>query len=592
MKLKRTHNCGELRVDQVGEEVILNGWVMSCRNHGGLLFVDMRDRYGITQVRLDPERTEGAEEFKTETVIAVRGKVCGRPDENINKNRATGAIEVMAEACELLGPCKTIPFEIVEDIETREELRLEYRYLDMRRETLTKAIVFRSKLAQLIRNVFHGEDFVEVETPLLMKTSPEGARDFVVPSRLHHGDVYALPQSPQLLKQTLMVSGIDRYFQICKCMRDEDLRADRQPEFTQLDMEMSFVEPDDVFAVIEKTIKTVFKELKGEELPEQFPRLTYKEAMNRFGIDKPDTRFGLELTDVSEVAKTCGFKVFSGSVGPKNSVRCIRVPGGASLGRKKIDKLEKVAQEYGARGLAWVKIKEDGFQGPVGKYLNEDELQAMMALAGAEVGDLMLFGAGDNGTVFASLAHVRLALGKELDLIDKSKTDVLWVVDFPLFEFDEDWGGWTAMHHMFSMPQEDLPDSASDDLDKILGKQYDLVINGNELGSGSVRIHRPDIQRKVFELLGMGEEEADAKFGWFLRALEYGAPPHGGIALGLDRLVMVMLGYENIRDVIAFPKNSNGVCPMTGSPSPAIGDTFEAVGLQLRPKSEEEAPSE
>ncbi len=593
MKLKRTHTCGELRREHVGQDVVLNGWVMSCRNHGGLLFVDMRDRYGITQVRLDPEKTEGAEEFKSESVIAVRGKVSARPDENINQNRATGAIEVLADECELLGPCRTPPFEVVEDIETREELRLEYRYLDMRRRALTRAMVFRSQLAQKIREVFHGESFVEVETPLLMKTTPEGARDFVVPSRLHHGEVYALPQSPQLLKQTLMVSGLDRYFQICKCMRDEDLRADRQPEFTQLDMEMSFVEPDDVFAVIEKTITTCYRDLLGKEIKAPFPRMTYREAMDRFGIDKPDTRFGLELCDVSEIAATCGFKVFSGSVGKGQSVRCIRVPGGASLGRKKIDKLEKVAQEYGARGLAWVKINEDGFQGPVGKFLTEEELQGMMARAEAEVGDLLLFGAGDNRTVFASLAHVRLALGRELNLIDESQTDVLWVVGFPLFECDEDFGGWTAMHHMFSMPREDLPDAPTEDLDLILGKQYDLVMNGNEMGSGSVRIHRPEIQRRVFRILGMSDEEAEAKFGWFLRALEYGAPPHGGIALGLDRLVMVMLGYDNIRDVIAFPKNSSGICPMTGSPSPAIGDTFEVLGLQVVPQEEsgEEAPS-
>ncbi len=583
MKLKRTHDCGQLQKKDVGEEVILNGWVDSCRNHGGLIFVDLRDRYGITQCQIDPATTAGGEEFKSETVIAVRGKVAARPEGNVNKNRSTGEIELIAEECELLGPTKTTPFEIVDDLETREDVRLKYRYLDMRRAPLTKAMVFRSEVTRIIREVFHGERFVEVETPLLMKTTPEGARDFVVPSRLQPGKVYALPQSPQLFKQTLMVCGLDRYFQICKCLRDEDLRADRQPEFTQLDMEMSFVEPDDVFAVIEKTLHRLWNELLGRKLPETFPRLTYREAMDRFGIDKPDTRFGLELRDVSEIAAGCGFKVFSGAVEQGGSVRCIVVPGGAELGRKKIDALEAVAKNYGAKGLAWVKINPDGFQGPVGKFLSEDELRAMMAKAGAATGDLMLFGADRNSVVFAALAQVRLALGRELDLIDRSRTDVLWVTDFPLFEYDEEAGQWFAMHHMFTMPSSELPASPDASMAEVHGKLYDLVVNGNEMGSGSVRIHLPEMQRKVFELIGMGEEEADMKFGWFLRALEYGAPPHGGIALGLDRLVMVMLGYDNIRDVIAFPKNASGVCPLTESPSEPLGDTLDVLGLQLNP---------
>ncbi|MCB9831998.1 MAG: aspartate--tRNA ligase [Planctomycetes bacterium] len=583
MKLKRTHDCGQLTRANVGEEVILNGWVDSCRNHGGLIFLDLRDRYGITQCQIDPATTVGGEEFKTESVVAVRGTVQPRPEGNVNRKRATGEIELMALECELLGPTKTIPFEIVDDSDTREDLRLKYRYLDMRRAPLTRAMVFRSEVTRIIREVFHAERFVEVETPLLMKTTPEGARDYIVPSRLQPGKVYALPQSPQLFKQTLMVCGLDRYFQICKCLRDEDLRADRQPEFTQLDMEMSFVEPDDVFAVIEKTVTRLWKELLGKDLPATFPRLSYREVMDRYGIDKPDTRFGLELQDVSAIAASCGFQVFSGAVAAGGSVRAIVVPGGAELGRKKIDALEAVAKTYGAKGLAWVKINADGFQGPVGKFLTEDELRAMMAKAGANTGDLMLFVADRNPVVYASLAQVRLALGRELDLIDKSRTDVLWVTEFPLFEYDEEAGAWFAMHHMFTMPSTPLPDRPGAAMADIHGKLYDLVINGNEMGSGSVRIHLPEVQRKVFELVGMGQEEADMKFGWFLRALEYGAPPHGGIALGLDRLVMVMLGYDNIRDVIAFPKNASGVCPLTESPSEPLGDTLDVLGLQLNP---------
>ncbi|MEZ6196128.1 MAG: aspartate--tRNA ligase [Planctomycetota bacterium] len=581
MKLKRTHTCGELRGSDAGQVVTLNGWVNSRRNLGGLYFVDLRDRYGITQVNIDQAKVPDIDQLGRETVIAVRGTVALRPEGNLNSERATGAVEIHCEELEILGPSAVPPFEVVDEVSASEETRMRHRYVDMRRPRLKEAIVTRSRICQIIREVFHGEDFVEVETPLLMKTTPEGARDFIVPSRLHHGEVYALPQSPQLLKQTLMVSGMDRYFQICKCLRDEDLRADRQPEFTQLDMEMSFVEPDDVFGVIEKTLGRLYREILGHELPERFPRMTYAEAMRRYGIDKPDTRFGLELEDVSDLAAGCGFKVFEGAVASGGSVRCIHVPGGAELARKQVDRLEAVAKEYGAKGLAWFKVTAEGKTGPVAKFLSDETTDAVLERVGGGEGSLVVFVADRKDVVFAALARVRLALGRELGLIDESRTDVLWITDFPLFEQDPDTGAWMAMHHMFTMPQEELPEQPSAALADIKGHLYDLVVNGNEMGSGSVRIHRPDLQRRVFDLVGMGEEEVEAKFGWFLRALEYGAPPHGGIALGVDRLVMVMLGYDNIRDVIAFPKNASGICPMMEAPSPAVGDAFEALGLRV-----------
>ncbi len=582
MRLHRNVTCGELRSKDIDREVILAGWVRNRRDHGGVHFVDLCDRYGITQARFDPGQEEILEGLKSEYVIALRGKVEARPDGQINADRPTGEVEVKVLEVEILNRSKTPPFEVQDEIEAKEDTRLKYRFVDLRRRPLSEAMVFRSRVTQIIREVFHDEDFVDIETPLLTKTTPEGARDFIVPSRLQPGLVYALPQSPQLFKQVLMVSGLDRYYQICKCLRDEDLRADRQPEFTQLDMEMSFVRPDDVFAIVEKTLHRLWKELKGVDLPLPFPRMTYAEAMARFGTDKPDTRFGLELVDLSDLAARTGFKVFSGAVASGGSVRAIRVPGGAAMPRKKVDKLEKVAKEYGARGLAWVKWNEDGFQGPVGKFLQESELHPMLERAGAEPGDLLVFVADRDAVVFAALAHVRLHLGRALGLIDDSRTDCLWVVDFPLFEYDEEAGHWTAMHHMFTMPKKPLPAKGEEgDLSQVLGDLYDLVVNGVEMGSGSLRIHRPEVQRRVFELVNLSEEDVEAKFGWFLRALEYGAPPHGGIALGLDRLVMVMLGRDNLREVIAFPKNSRGVCPLTESPSEPLGDALDALGLRF-----------
>ena len=588
MKMQRTVNCGELRVDHVGREVILNGWVASRRDHGGILFVDIRDRHGVTQVTFDPEKVPAADELRGEWVVAVRGEVVERAPEHKNPNRPTGDVDLRAMELEVLNKSKTPPFEVADEVEAHDETRLHHRYVDMRRRPVRDAMIMRSEVSRIIREVFFNEGFIDVETPLLMKTTPEGARDYIVPSRLQRGSVYALPQSPQLLKQTLMACGIDRYYQICKCLRDEDLRADRQPEFTQLDMEMSFVERDDVFAVVEKTIVRLYRDLKGIELETPFPCITYQESMDRFGIDKPDTRFGLELCDVSEIVASSGFKVFSGAVAKGGSVRCIRVPGGAEMPRKKIDALEAVAKRHGAGGLAWFKIKDDGLQGPVAKFIGDEEREAIIAKAGAEVGDLMVFVADKNSVVWNALGQVRLTLGRELGLIDHDKVDCLWVVDFPLFEQDEESGAWHAMHHMFTSPKQPLPEPGAN-LDGILGNQYDFVMNGNEMGSGSVRIHDRAVQERVFELVGMPKEESEAKFGWFLRALEYGAPPHGGIALGLDRLVMVMVGATNLREVIAFPKTQSGVDPMTESPSAPIGDTMEVLGLEWVKEDESDA---
>jgi aspartyl-tRNA synthetase len=585
VELQRTHTCGELRAEHAGKSVVLNGWLDSRRDHGGVVFLDLRDRYGFTQVVVDGGVLPLVNELRTEFVVAVQGKVRLRPDDARNKSRATGDVEVVADRLEILNTSKTPPFEVVDQVKTREDLRLEYRYVDLRRRPLLENVVFRSRVCDSIRRTFQGYGFCEIETPLLIKTTPEGARDFIVPSRLHPGQVYAMPQSPQLFKQTLMISGLDRYFQICKCLRDEDLRADRQPEFTQLDMEMSFVRQDDVFDVIETTMTTLWKELMGIEIPRPFKIMTYDECMRRYGIDKPDTRFGLELFDATDVAKTCGFKVFaSAAAAPKGAVKGICLPGGAALTRSEIDAAEAVAKSHGAMGLAWLKLTPEGAQGPIAKFLKPEEIEKIAERARAKTGDLMVFVAAHEETAWASLAQVRLHFGRTRDLIDKSRWDMMWVVDFPLFGWNETDKCWEAKHHMFTSSKEPLP-LPGDDLSHVTANLYDLVVNGNEIGSGSIRIHRPEDQQRVFDLIGLSRAEAETKFGWFLRALEYGAPPHGGIALGVDRIVMLMRGVDSLRDVIAFPKTASGTCLMTGSPSPADDRQWADLGLDVKVRS-------
>ena len=582
MRHQRTKTCGECRLSHVGERVVLNGWIQAVRDHGGLMFIDLRDRYGFTQVVADPTQHAQLAEVGPECVIAVVGTVRARPAEARNANRSTGDIEVAALEIEVLNTTKVPPFEVTDECRTREELRLEHRYIDMRRRPVLAAMELRSRLNFLIRQSMVGQGFMEVETPVLMKTSPEGARDFLVPSRVHPGLAYGLPQSPQLFKQTLMVCGIDKYFQICKCFRDEDLRADRQPEFTQLDMEMSFVRQEDVFAVMEKLMTGVWSELAGSTVTAPFPRMTWDASMTRFGSDKPETRFGLELFDFAERARVSPFKVFSQTMtAPQGTVRGMVVPGGAALPRRVIDESEAVAKSYGMGGLAWVKLSAEGPQGPLSKFLGPEDFAALKSF-GANQGDLVVFTAGRFEPALNALGQVRLHYGRELKLIDTKQTHFVWITDFPMFEWNEDEKRFEAKHHMFTAPTEALP-PVGGDLSHLKASLYDLVLNGNEIGSGSIRIHQPEVQAQVFAHVGLTPEQAQDKFGWFLRVLEYGAPPHGGIALGIDRIAMILAGATSLRDVIAFPKTASGVCPLTQSPS--APDERQWRELHLRPEA-------
>ncbi|MSR74878.1 MAG: aspartate--tRNA ligase [Planctomycetes bacterium] len=582
MRHQRTKTCGECRLNHVGELVVLNGWVQAVRDHGGLLFLDLRDRYGFTQVVADPAQHSVLSEVGPECVIAVVGKVRARPAEARNTNRSTGDIEIEAIEIELLNTTKVPPFEVDDECRTREELRLEHRYVDMRRRPVLAAMELRSRLNYLMRQSMTEQGFMEVETPILMKTSPEGARDFLVPSRVHPGKAYGLPQSPQLFKQTLMACGIDKYFQICKCFRDEDLRADRQLEFTQLDMEMSFVRQEDVFAVMERLMTTVWRELARGEVAAPFPRMTWDEAMTRFGSDKPETRFGMELFDFADRARGSGFRVFAQAMElPQGTVRGMVVKGGAALSRKQIDEAEAVAKSYGAGGMAWVKLTAEGPQGSIAKFLAADDLAALTA-AGAAQGDLVVFTAGRFEPALNALGQVRLHFGRVQNLVDSKLAHFVWITDFPMFEWNEDEKRFEAKHHMFTAPSEPLPPLGGD-LSHLKASLYDLVLNGNEIGSGSIRIHQPEVQAQVFAHVGLTPEQAQDKFGWFLRVLEYGAPPHGGIALGVDRIAMILAGAASLREVIAFPKNASGICPLTQSPS--APDTKQWDELQLRPVS-------
>ena len=583
----RTHFCGELRKEDSGSEVTLMGWVRRRRDHGGLIFVDLRDRYGITQVVFNPQMPDElfnlAEKLSVEDVLKITGKVGERPEGTLNPNLETGEIEVNAKFLELLSEAETPPFEIKEEVEASEDLRLEYRYLDLRRGNMRDAIITRHKFYQSVRKFMSGKGFIEIETPVLTKSTPEGARDFLVPSRISKGKFYALPQSPQIYKQILMVSGFDKYFQIVKAFRDEDLRADRQPEHTQIDIEMSFVEERHVQKMAEELMATVFKEIIDVELPLPFPRLTYDDAMKRFGSDKPDMRFGVELTDISERAANSDFQIFKDAVAEGGIVSCISAPAKGSFSRKIIDELTEFVKIYGLKGLSWAKVENGGLTGGVSKHFPENQQSELIEEVGAEDGDVIFFAADKAETVLNGLGALRLEIGKKLELVTSDEFVPLWVTDFPMFELDEDTGKYTAMHHPFTSPQtEDLDFLESEPL-RVKAKAYDMVFNGSELGGGSIRIHSRDVQTRVFKALGIGEKEADEKFGFLLKALSYGAPPHGGIALGLDRIVAAMLRKNSIRDVIAFPKTASASALMEKAPSEVSEEQLKELGIKLEP---------
>ena len=584
--LHRTCRCAEVTNDMVGSKVTLMGWVQKARNKGGLVFVDLRDRSGIMQVifengGIDEEGFEKAGKLRSEFVIAVTGTVENRGGA-VNENLATGALELRAESLRILAESDVPPFPIEENSKTKDEIRLKYRYLDLRRPDLQRNLMMKSKVMMLTRKFFTDEGFLEVETPMLGKSTPEGARDYLVPSRIHPGSFYGLPQSPQLYKQLLMCSGYDRYIQIARCFRDEDLRADRQPEFTQIDMELSFVDVDDVIDVNERFLAYLFKEVLDVDVKLPIQRITWQEAMDRFGSDKPDMRFGMELHDVSEVVKDCGFVVFKGALEAGGSVRGINAEGQGSMPRKKIDKLVEFAKTYGAKGLAYIAIAEDGTRkSSFAKFMTEEEMDALVQAMEGKPGDLLLFAADKNKVVYDVLGALRVELAKQMDLLDKNEYRFVWVTEFPLLEWSEEENRYTAMHHPFTMlMEEDIPLIESGDLGKIRAKAYDIVLNGNEIGGGSVRIHQNDIQEKMFEMLGFTKDAAYKQFGFLLNAFKYGVPPHAGLAYGLDRLVMLMAKVDSIRDVIAFPKVKDASCLMTESPSVVSEQQLEELGLE------------
>ena len=592
--LHRTCRCAELSKADVGREVTVMGWVQKQRNKGGIIFVDMRDRSGLLQVIFEEsecgsESFAKAEKMRSEFVIAVTGKVCAR-EGGINKNLATGEIEVRALSVRVLSESETPPFPIEEDSKTKEELRLKYRYLDLRRPDLQKNLILRSKVSTLTRQFLAEEGFLEIETPILNKSTPEGARDYLVPSRVHPGNFYALPQSPQIFKQLLMCSGYDRYFQIARCFRDEDLRADRQPEFTQMDMELSFVDVDDVIDVNERLLQKIFKETIGVEISLPIQRMTWQEAMDRFGSDKPDIRFGMELTNVTDVVKDCEFVVFKGAIENGGTVRGINAKGQGQMPRKKIDALVDYAKGYGAKGLAYIAIQEDGtVKSSFAKFMKEEEMSALIAAMDGQNGDLLLFAADKNKVVWDVLGALRLHLAEQMDLLDKSEYKCLWVTEFPLLEWSEEENRYTAMHHPFTMPMEEDLEFLETDPGRVRAKAYDIVLNGTEIGGGSVRIHQNDVQERMFEALGFTKEQAYSQFGFLLNAFKYGVPPHAGLAYGLDRLVMLMAKMDSIRDVIAFPKMKDASCLMSEAPNVVDEKQLQELGIAVALSEEEEA---
>ena len=591
--LKRTCRCAELSEKNIGQEVTVMGWVQKARNTGGLIFVDLRDRSGLLQInfqedKLGQELFDKAYKLRSEFVIAVVGTVVAR-EGGINKNIPTGAIEVVATQLRVLSEAQTPPFPIEEDIKTKEELRLKYRYLDLRRPDLQRNLIMRSRIATLTRQFLADEGFLEIETPMLNKSTPEGARDYLVPSRVHPGCFYALPQSPQLFKQLLMCSGYDRYFQLARCFRDEDLRADRQPEFTQIDMELSFVDEDDVMDVNERLLQKLFKEILDIDIELPIQRMTWQEAMDRFGSDKPDLRFGMELNDVSDVVKGCGFGVFTGALENGGSVRGINAKGQGGMPRKKIDALVKFAKDFGAKGLAYLCINEDGtYKSSFAKFMTEDELHALVDKMDGQPGDLLLFAADRNKVVYDVLGNLRLELARQLDLLDKNEYRFLWVTEFPQFEYSEEEQRYVAMHHPFTMPMEEDLELLETEPGKVRARAYDIVLNGTEIGGGSIRIHQDDIQERMFEALGFTKESAYERFGFLMNAFKYGVPPHAGLAYGLDRLVMLMAKEDSIRDVIAFPKVKDASCLMTEAPSRVDDKQLEELCIGITETNDEE----
>ena len=589
MGLKRTHRCAELSQANIGEKVTIMGWVQKNRNKGGLVFVDVRDRSGLIQVVFEEGGTEKelldkAAKLRSEFVVAVVGTVEARSGA-VNENLATGAIEIKPEELRILSEAETPPFPIEENSKTKEELRLKYRYLDLRRPDLQRNLMMRSKVATLTRQFLADEGFLEIETPFLIKSTPEGARDYLVPSRVHPGDFYALPQSPQIFKQLLMCSGYDRYFQIARCFRDEDLRADRQPEFTQIDMELSFVDVDDVIAVNERLLQKLFKEVLDIDVQLPIQRMTWQEAMDRFGSDKPDIRFGMELVNVTETVKECEFAVFKNAIGNGGTVRGINAKGQGAMPRKKIDKLVDFAKDYGAKGLAYIAIQEDGtVKSSFAKFMTEEEMQALIKAMDGENGDLLLFAADKNTVVWATLGALRLELARQMELLNKEEYKFLWVTEFPLLEWSEEENRFTAMHHPFTMPMEEDLQYIDSDPGRVHAKAYDIVLNGTEVGGGSVRIFNQEIQKKMFEVLGFTPEQAQEQFGFLLNAFKYGVPPHAGLAYGLDRLVMLMAKQDSIRDVIAFPKVKDASDLMTEAPAAVETAQLEELGLELLKK--------
>ncbi|MEJ1363897.1 MAG: aspartate--tRNA ligase [Candidatus Sedimenticola sp. (ex Thyasira tokunagai)] len=592
----RTHYCGHLNASHIDQEVEITGWVHRRRDHGGVIFIDLRDREGLVQVVYDPDRAEIfaiAEQVRNEFVLRVKGRVRGRPDGSVNSDLPTGEIEILGLELEVLNQSETPPFQLDEHENVSEEVRLRYRYVDLRRPEMQQRIRLRAAVTRALRNYLDDNGFLDIETPMLTKATPEGARDYLVPSRTHPGHFFALPQSPQLFKQLLMMSGMDRYYQVVRCFRDEDLRADRQPEFTQLDVEASFIEEEDIMGLMEEMIRQVVKQVLGDDLPNPFPRMSYQEAVHRFGTDRPDLRCAMELVDVGDLMEGVEFKVFSGPAkDPKGRVAALCLPKGCELSRKEIDGYTKFVGIYGAKGLAYIKVNEvakgrEGLQSPILKFLPDDAVDEILKRTGAEDGDLIFFGADRANIVNEALGALRVKLAEDRGLMEDTWHPV-WIVDFPMFEWDDHLGRWNALHHPFTSPKDDQLELLNSDPGACLSRAYDMVINGSEVGGGSIRIHRPEVQEQVFRLLGIGEEEAQEKFGFLLEALKYGCPPHGGLAFGLDRLVMLLVGADSIREVMAFPKTQTAACMLTSAPSKVDSGQLRELSIKVRqPQSEE-----